>query len=68
MAGGLLSIGSFSLMFIAIRLDDWSIRHHWHQAFAVLCLAGLLGAGALWLADNRYMRRLRQVATEQSSS
>ena len=65
MASALLSFGSWSVLFISIRLDDWSIRHHWHRAFGLLYLIGMLGAGVLWFADYRYMRLLRRLTTQQ---
>jgi hypothetical protein len=65
MAGALLSIGSFSVLFITIGLDGSPAWHHWHRTFDLLYLIGMLGAGVLWFAEYRYMRRLRQLATQQ---
>lgn len=63
----LLSSESFSVLFITIRLDGSPAWHHWHRAFDLLYLSGMLGAGVLWFAEYRYMRRLRRIATHQPS-
>ena len=68
MAGALLGIGFFSLISFTIRLDTSAAWLHWHWAFDLLYLTCLLGAGVLGFAEHRYMRRLRQGATQQPSA
>ena len=63
----LLFTGALSLLMIMGGLDGSPVWHHWHRTADVLIEIGSLGYAILGVAEYRYMRRLRRIATQQPS-